>query len=321
MISNSLARRLRSRAFLVAALAALVVTTIANAERAVRWNEVTVEQGESAAAFQEAMRIALVRATGKRDADADPALGTMVSQARRYVQVFKPASGGGTQITFDGAAIERAIAAAGRTVWARERPVTLVILRDAAGDSSDDTRKTVSEVALLRGLPIAMGSASAGGIPTAGDVSREVALSALARQGADAVLVGDGSAGTWRWTLHTPALSENWAGAIGDGVHGTVDALVRAADAIQALPELETVVEVAGVNSLKDYATVSTILTNIGGVRRAGVSETAQGLAVFRVAARGGLDTVLGALASDARFERAEPGAGGAAAFRYRGTP
>ncbi len=45
------------------------------------------------AAFQDAMKTVLIRVTGRRNADEDPALSSLVSNARRYVQQYRAAPG------------------------------------------------------------------------------------------------------------------------------------------------------------------------------------------------------------------------------------
>ena len=88
---------------------------------------VTVEGGQ-AAAFQDAMRQVIVRITGELDGDGAPALADLISGAQRYVQKYRNLPGGKVTIGFDGNKLESLIAAAGRPVWGRERPVTLVWL-------------------------------------------------------------------------------------------------------------------------------------------------------------------------------------------------
>ncbi len=324
MMSTQKIRRasLFRSAVLVFALIAACQFEAARAERSVRLYEVTVAASDQNAAFQEAMRTALVRATGKRDAADDRALADLVSQARRYVQAFKPAAAGGMQVVLDGAAIERAIVAAGRTTWPRERPLTLVLLQSAPGVATGDTAtKALVELAQFRGLPVAVGAAANLQLP-AGDVTREQALAAAQRAGADAILIGDGTSaavgGPWRWSLYSSVASESWSGSLDDGIHGATDALARASEVLLALPEAEARVAITGVTSLRDFATVSSALAQIAGVRRVAVIEASAGGVMFNVAARGGIDTILGHLASDARFERVDGAAGGAIGFRYR---
>src|SRR5688500_14411339 len=107
------------------ALAAGLLASPAEATRQVRVFEANVSsQTEPAVQAQAALRVVLVRATGARDAANDPALAGLLSQAQSYVLASRPASSGGaTTVIFDAAALERDIVAAGRTVWASDRPV------------------------------------------------------------------------------------------------------------------------------------------------------------------------------------------------------
>ena len=91
------------------------------------------ERSEAAqtAAFQNAMKTVLIRVTGRRNADEDPALSPLVSNARRYVQQYRPAPDGQLWVTFDGAAIERWLTQNGQPLWGHERPTTLDVARGA----------------------------------------------------------------------------------------------------------------------------------------------------------------------------------------------
>src|SRR5581483_9380717 len=97
------------------------------AARAVHVYEVDVS-GQSTTALQEAMRQALVRATGRRESANDPALASLIDDAPKYVKSYSPGPRGETQVIFDRVAVDKAIAAAGRSVWDPERPFTLVVL-------------------------------------------------------------------------------------------------------------------------------------------------------------------------------------------------
>src|SRR5579864_3093060 len=92
------------------------------AGRPVRVYEVDIrtadaKSAQSTAALQDAMREALVRATGRRESASDPAFAPLIAQAADYVKSYGTGSRGETRVIFDGAALERAIAAAGRSVW------------------------------------------------------------------------------------------------------------------------------------------------------------------------------------------------------------
>src|SRR5689334_14317130 len=57
---------------------------------------------------------------------------------------------------------------------------------------------------------------------------------------------------------------------------------------VQAEPELPTVVQVTGIATLVDYATVGRLLGAVEGVRRVDVIEAEDATVTFRVLVRGG---------------------------------
>jgi len=295
----------RLRPFLV--LAACLAALPAWGARPVRVYEVTVKTTDAATALQEGMREALVRATGRREAGTDPALAGLVANATRYVQSSRAVEGA-IQVVFDGPAIEREILAAGRSVWDRERPFTLVVLSPPlSGASADGARRSLEEVAESRGLPVSlvpMALTDAGGT----ELTRDAVLQNAQRLGGDAVLIGRADAGAsslqWQWTLVTGLASETWTGALDAGINGAADALARVQDTALPLTESDALVEVSGVATLGDYATVERLLNELPGVRRAGLEEAQGATATFRVLIRGGADAVEHALAGSTRLMR-----------------
>src|SRR5215510_11078063 len=204
------------------ALACLLCCALpCKAGRPVRVYEVDIE-GQTPAALQDAMRQALVRATGRRESADDPALASLISDAQRYVKTYSTGPRGEPQVVFDGAAIERAIGAAGRSVWERERPFTLVVLDPPRTRAAEDAARTELErVAAERGLPITL-------IPlpladSAGNaLNADALLQAAQRYGGDQILIGRGAdAGpdsALQWTLYTHALSKSWSGPLAAGI-------------------------------------------------------------------------------------------------------
>ena len=320
------------RTFIVSliAVALLGLGQRAAATRPVRVYEATVSsQTDAAVQAQAALRQVLVRATGARDAANDPALAGLLAQAQSYVLGTRPAGSGSTTLVvmFDGAALERDIAAAGRSVWLSERPVLLVVLTGGPASGAFENRRqvegTLDAVANRRGQPISVARPEALGLPTMGDIPTDAALAAGQRiRGTDAVLVGYGDAvpggGPWRWTLNGSGINETWNGSLDEGVHGAADILARNSAAYAALPELAILVEVEGVPALKDYARVAELLGAINGVRSVQLAEAAAARATFTVVTRGGADVLSTGLGGNPHLERADPRAGGALAFRYR---
>ena len=301
----------------------------AEATRQVRVYEATVSsQTEAAVQAQAALRQVLVRATGARDAANDPALAGLLANAQAYVLGTRPAGSGSSALVvmFDGAALERDIIAAGRSIWLSERPVLLVVLTGGPASGAFESRRQVEgaldSAASRRGQPISVARPEALSLPATGDIPADAALAAGRVRGADAVLVGYGDAvpggGQWRWTLSAFGNSETWNGTLEEGIHGSADILARNSAAYAALPEVAILVEVDGVPTLKDYARVAELLGAANGVRSVQLAEASGNRAIFAVVARGGVDVVQTGLGGNAHLERADPQAGGTIAYRYR---
>ncbi len=120
-------------------------------------------------AFQNAMKIVLIRVTGRRNADEDPALSSLVSNARRYVQQYRAAPDSQLWVAFDGPAIERWLTQNGQPLWGHERPTTLVLLGVQTGaqggsvvttDETSDLKSAIDAAAAVRGVPLVWPSAA-----------------------------------------------------------------------------------------------------------------------------------------------------------------
>lgn len=296
--------RITPRAVLAAALLVGFAGLPAPAAESVRFNEVTVPLTEQSAAFPEAMRVALVRATGRREAATDAQFQALVGDAARYVQIYRPArAGAGTQVTFDAVALERAIVAAGGAVWPRERPVALVVILQAPpGADPVAARRALEDAATARGLPLRLSSAQSAGLAGIADVGSEVALAAAQRAGADVALLARGDASGWRWSFHAPQQELEFQGGVEAGIEGAADALSAAAVAVLAQPEREVLVQVDGVSGLREYAEVTRLLGAATGVRAVTLVESSGSQASFAVQARGGADGLAAGLAGSPRL-------------------
>src|SRR5215469_18934042 len=274
------------------ALACLLCCALpCEAGRPVRVYEVDIE-GQTPAALQDAMRQALVRATGRRESAEDPALASLVSDAPRYVKSYATGPRGEPQVVFDGAAVERAIAAAGRSVWDRERPFTLVVLDPPrARADADAARAELERAAAERGLPISLIPLSltdSGGNP----LGPEALLAAAQRYGGDQILIGHGEdAGPQsplQWNLYTHSINATWTGPLANGIEHTVDVLVPQQGTSLAEVDADAHLQIDGVTSLDAYAEVQRLLQSIPGVRHANIAAADSGSVTFDVTARGG---------------------------------
>ena len=287
------------------------------AGRPVRVYEVEMKGGQSSASVQDAMREALVRATGRRESATDPALASIISSAETFVK----GSPSKSQVVFDGAAVERAIVAAGRSTWDPVRPFTLVVLYPPLPRPADDAaRAELDQGAIARGLPITVVPLSP--VDASGnDLSREALMQMAQRYGGDAVLVGRSNAGNangqLQWTLYTNFSSESWSGPLSAGINGAVDNLAPAQGGSLSQIEATARVEITGVVNLTDYANVQRLLESVPGVRRVNVSAASGNVAMFDVVARGGGDALSHALTGTSHLAQQEASSA-RLAYQYR---
>jgi hypothetical protein len=267
------------------------------------------------------MRDALVRATGRRESANDPAFASLIASASMYVKAYASGPRGESQVVFDGAAVERAIAAVGRSVWERDRPFTLVVLLPTPPRAVEDVaRGSLEQVAVERGLPISI-------VPlvvtdaSGNELGRDAVMQVAQRYGGDAVLLGRGDpsiAGTpLQWTLYTNYATQSWTGPLEAGINGTVDDLAPVQGGSLADSEVTAVVEIDGLNTLNDYAAAERLLEGIPGTRQAGVIEAHGSSAAFTVTVRGGVEAIDHALTGSGKFVR-DAASASRPVFQYR---
>jgi hypothetical protein len=279
------------------------------AAREVHVYEVDVS-GQSTTALQEAMRQALVRATGRRESANDPALASLVEDAPKYVKSYSPGPRGESQVIFDRAAVERAIVAAGRSVWDPARPFTLVVLYPPPSRTdADGARVALEQEAAARGLLISvvpLTIVDANGT----ELGRDALLATAQRYGGDELLIGrtdtGAPAGQYQWTLYTSFSSQSWSGQLATGIDGTVDLLAPEQGASLAQTEARVLVEVQGVATLNDYANVERILESLPGVRGANIARAGANSVTFDMTARGGSEAIDHALSGAGHLARAD---------------
>jgi hypothetical protein len=291
------------------------------AGRPVRVYEVELKGGQSPATIQEAMREALVRATGRRESATDPALASIISSAETFVKGYTSPTKSQSQVIFDGAAVERAIVAAGRSTWDPVRPFTLVVIYPPIPRPADEAaRAELDQSAIARGLPITVVPLSP--VDASGnDLGREALMQMAQRYGGDAVLVGRSDTGTangqLQWTLYTNFSSESWSGPLSAGINGAVDNMAPAQGGSLAQTEASARVEINGVTSLADYVNVQRLLESAPGVRRVNVNATRGSVAIFDVVVRGGGDALSHSLTGASHLVQQEASSA-RLAYQYR---
>jgi hypothetical protein len=287
------------------------------------------EAGQTAA-FQGAMKSVLIRVTGRRNADEDPALSPLINNARRYVQQYRAAPDSQLIVSFDGPAIERWLTQNGQPLWGRDRPTTLVLLGVQSGaqggvvtsEENSELKAAIDAAASLRGLPLVW--------PSAADVQKNhidyaalnngspSTFSDLARRmGSDAVLVGRASnataAANVRWTHLFQDRSSEYSGTL-EGVNRAADMYAGLFAASGTLAPVE--IEVAGVSDLKDYASVQGFLESLTSVSHVSVESLSGDTMRFRLSTRGSVDSLQRALSLSGRLQSIAAGENGIQRFQ-----
>ena len=283
------------------------------------------------AAFQNAMRTVLIRVTGRRNADEDPALSTLVNNARRYVQQYRSAPDSQLWVTFDGPAIERWLTQNGQPLWGHERPTTLMLVGVQTGpqsgsvvstEESSELKTAIDAAAAARGLPLVWpsgaeqqkfhidyASVSSGSPSTFAEVAR--------RMGSDGVLVGRASSASAnanvRWTHLFQDRSSEYSGTL-EGVNRTADLYAGMFAASGAVVPVD--IEVSGLNDLRDYASLESYLESLTFISHVSVESLSGDTVRFRLTTRGGLDSLQRALSLNGRLQPAAAGENGIQRFQ-----
>jgi hypothetical protein len=285
-------------------------------------------------AFQSAMKTVLVRVTGRRSAEDDPTLAPLVGSARRYVQQYRGAPDGQVWVSFDGPAIERWLTQNGQPLWGRERPTTFVWLTAQSGPQSsgtvitaDDTselKSAIDAAAVLRGVPLLWPSAAElqkdrldfaavnGAAPsTLADIGR--------RLGGEGILIGkasgNGATATVRWTHLFQDRSSEFSGAL-EGVNRTADLYAGLFAASGNLAPID--IEVIGIDDLREYANVQAYLESLTFISHASVVALTGDTIVFRLATRGGAESLRRTLSLNGRLQPIAAGDNGIPRFQLR---
>ena len=291
------------------------------------------------AAFETALGVVLVRVTGRRTADADPTFAPLLGNARRYAQQYRETQDGKLWVAFDGAAIERWLAQNNQPLWGRQRPATFVWLTVPGGaqtggpqagsvitaEDTSDVKAAIDTAASERGAPVIW--------PSIADLQRNhldyaavssasaSSLSDIAhRAGSDGMLIGRanmaGAAALVRWTFSFQDRSNEFSGAPAEGIN-------RAADTYAGLFAVSgaaapVVIEIGGVNDLKDYAFVQSYLESLAFISHVGVEGLSGDVIRFRLTTRGGAEALQNALPLSGRLQPGSAGENGVQRFELR---
>jgi uncharacterized protein len=337
-LSRPLARYLRPSAFLCLVFWLLCAGEAPALTRAELY-QATVpvtdrSEASQTAAFEAALRAVLVRVTGRRTAEDDPAFAPLVTSARRYVQQYRTAPDSQVWVAFDSAAIDRWLTQNDQPIWGRERPSTYVWLAAQTGpqtgtvitaEDTSELKTSVDAAAVERGTPVIW--------PSAADLARNHfdyagilnapagTLADLAhRSGADGTLIGraNATAGTAlvRWTYTFQDHSSEFSGGAVEGINRAADNYASIFAVSGTLAPVD--IEVAGVSDLKDYSSVESYLESLAFISHVAVESLSGDSVRFRLTSRGGAEALEHALSLSGRLQPMPAGDSGLPRFQLR---
>ena len=284
-------------------------------------------------AFQAAMKIVLVRVTGRRSAEEDPALGPLIGNARRYVQQYRSGTDGQIWVSFDGPAIERWLTQNGQPLWGHERPTTYVWLTAQTGpqtgtvitaEDTSDLKTAIDAAATLRGVPLLWPSVAeiqkdhldyagvnAATPATLADIGR--------RSGGEGILIGRATGtsetASARWTLWFQDRSSEFSGAL-EGVNRTADLYAGLFAASGSLVPID--IEVTGVGDVRAYANLQAYLESLSFISHVNVAALTGDAIRFRLTTRGGAESLQRALSLNGQLQPIAAGDNGILRFQLQ---
>lgn len=279
-----------------------------------------------AAAYVEALRRVLVRATGLSSAATDAALIAAIGDPGKFVQQFQEDGNGNLRVRFDGDALAAQLRAAGYTVWPAERAGVVVWLAWDAGGGDRDVLGASTEGAVATSLRRdLLATADWYGVPVVlplrdsqemaqvaftdvwGDFTAPVTR-ASERYDGGAILIGRARlfpAGMpdVRWSLLVGGDRLDWRGGPADGPAGAAQRLAARAQAAASAASGLARVALTGLQKFDDYARALKSLQSLDTVSDLRVAQSAAGVIVVEVSLRSDLASFLRSLSAQGVLE------------------
>ncbi len=260
-------------------------------------------EADRAVAISEALRIAAVRASGRRDAGDAPAIAAAAADPSRYVQQYATTSDRMLKVGFDGRAMEQLLQQAGLPLWPSERPTVMVLLftpsvaggaRAVMAAEKPPERLEIERAAQVRGVPLTWPAESVDAA-----TARARATSA---GGSAAVLLGSGGPGDYGWTFGHAGQAARGQGAPAAGLGLAADTLA-ARYAPASTRGVSTVsVRIGGLTGVRAYAALTTYLDGLSLVRSVSLRELSGSTALLDLGVRGDLELLRRIVALDGRL-------------------
>jgi hypothetical protein len=256
------------------------------------------------AAFGEALKVAAVRASGRSDAGAAPAVARAAAAPTSYIQQYSTTTDRMLKVGFDGRAMEQLLQQAGLPLWPAERPVTTVYLfvpaiaggaRAVTAAERPPERAEIERAAAVRGVPLAWPADSV-------DLATARTRIAGAGQKAAALLGVPGTTG-FDWTFAHAGQSARGPGGLASGLGLAADNLASRY-APGSTRSVRTVsIAVGGLTDVRAYAALTKYLEGLSLVRSVSLRTLSGSTAQLALEVRGDLELLRRIVALDGRLQ------------------
>ena len=257
-------------------------------------------EADRAAAFGEALKIAAVRASGRRDAGDATAIAAAAADPTRYIQQYSTTTDRMLRVGFDGRAMEQLLQQAGLPLWPSERPTTTVLLfapsvgggsRAVTAAERPPERLEIEWAAQVRGLPLTWPAETV-------DAGAAGAASASARGPCWSVRPDR----RYDWTFGHAGQTARGQGSPAAGLGLAADTLA-ARYAPGSTRGVSTVpIRVGGLDGVRSYAALTTYLDGLSLVRGVSLHELSGSTVLLDLSVRGDLELLRRIFALDGRL-------------------
>lgn len=276
-------------------------------------------EADRAAAFGEALKVAAVRASGRSDAGAVPAIATAAAAPTSYIQQYSTTTDRMLKVGFDGRAMEQLLQQAGLPLWPAERPVTTVYLflpviaggaRAVTAAERPPERAEVERAAAVRGVPLAWPAESV-------DLATARTRTAGAGQKAAGLLGVPGATG-YDWTFGHAGQSARGQGGLASGLGLAADSLASRYAPASTRSVRTVSIAVGGLADVRAYAALTQYLEALSLVRSVSLQTLSGSTAQFALDVRGDLELLRRIVALDGRLQPVAQGETEMAEFAWQ---
>jgi len=279
------------------------------------------------AAFGDALAQVLARTSGGQDISGKPGYADVLKGASGIVQQYqyqRAATGLALQVTFDQAAVQRAVGQMGVAAGGSRPPVLLVVRDEDGSVLTKDALASLTQAVAAKGYATVLADpAKTGDVPNLTSTEPDQ-VAALARQyKTGLILLGQVHGNAADWVLLSGGAQQKWstqganmAAVLTDAGNGLSDRLGKQLNVIGSAT-VDGKLWVSQVNSAMDYANLVAVLRNDPNVRQV-TTLSAQGDGMlFAVKAGLPMDALANSLAATGRVLRGETHSDADASLRW----